>query len=718
MSFRLNLSPLLKAGLSASALTCAIFYLGQPKAEAQSTPTTYYVATNGNNFNDGLSASSAFATIAYAAAHTAPGDTVLVEDGTYYLSGGGYRGDAAIGSSGIAGKRITYKAQNKWKAKLIGSGTGDGSVVVGVSGSYNVIQGFEITGTDAAGINLATAGTTTSYNQAIGNYVHDIVAPCDGNGGTAINSGSGDNYGPGVAHMDIISNLVVNVTDPPGCTAPHGAGIFAAVPYVTVANNIILNGGHWAIESWHNAQHETYFGNVIVNSKQSITMGAGDSPNTGTVNDYSLVQNNIVYNSSMSAIVETGRTGLHNQYIDNLVYGGNTTIGLNNGLKAVGTVNADPQFINNTGTAAGNYRVQWTSPARGAGLALNGVMTDYDGTSRPQAGATVIGASLGTTGTTSAASVNLSDSPSSVTSGQSTVLSWTSSNAVSATLNGASVPVNGSTTMQPTSTTTYTIVVADSANQTSSSTVTVAVSGTAPTSGSVAAGVTASPASITSGQSSVITWATKNAVSSTLNGTSVPLNGSITVNPTATTTYKVFATGANGTIDWGSATVTVAAAPTGAVAAGVSASPTSIVSGQSSIITWTTKNAVSATLNGAPVPLNGSITVHPTVTTLYKVAATSSTGTTDWGSATVTVSAAATGAVAAGVSASPTAIVQGGSSVITWTTKNAVSATLNGMPVALTGSLAVKTSTTTTYKVVATSSTGTTDWGSATVTVR
>jgi hypothetical protein len=640
MSTRLIFSSLIRVGVTVGiALTCAAPFCAY-KADAQSTGTTYYVATDGNDLDNGLTPDTPFATINHAAQKAQPGDTVLVADGTYNVGNGGSSGDVAIRSNGAAGEQITYKAQNKWKAKLVGSGSGDGSVVVGVSGSYNTVQDFEITGSDANGIDLARSGTTTSYNQAVGNYVHDIVAPCDSNGGTAINSGDGDDYNPGVGHMSILSNLVVNVIDPPGCSAPHGAGIFAAIPYTMVANNIIVNGGHWAIESWHNAHHETYFGNVIVNSKQAITMGAGDGPNTGTVNDYSLVQNNIVYNSSMSAIVETGSTGPHNQYKNNLVYGGNTTISLNNGLQATGTVKADPQFVNNTGTASGNYRVQMTSPARGTGLALAGVMTDYDGLARPQSGYTVIGAALGTgpasgSGTSSTSTVALSASPTSITSGQSTVLSWDSTNAVSAKLNGASVALSGSQTVSPTTTTTYTIVVTDSAGHTSSSAATVNVSTS--TGGTVAAGVVASPSSIASGQSSVITWDTRNAVSATLNGKSVALNGSVTVKPTTTTVYKVVATGSGGKTDWGSATVTVAPATTGPVAAGASASPTTITSGQTATITWTTKNAVSATLNGAPVPLNGSVSGRPTTTTRYKIVATGSNGAIDWGSATVTV---------------------------------------------------------------------------------
>jgi hypothetical protein len=215
------------------------------------------------------------------------------------------------------------------------------------------------------------------------------------------------------------------------------------------------------------------------------------------------------------------------------------------------------------------------------------------------------------------------------------VLSWTSTNAVSAKLNGTSVAVNGSLTVQPTATTAYTIVVTDSLGHTASSGVSVGVS--TPATGTVAAGVIASPSSITSGQTSVITWDTKNAVSATLNGKAVALNGSISVQPSITTAYKIVATGSDGKTDWGSATVNVAAAATGPVAAGANASPAVITSGQTSVITWTTKNAVSATLNGTSVPLTGSMAVYPTVKTTYKVVATGATGRTDWGSATVSV---------------------------------------------------------------------------------
>jgi hypothetical protein len=428
-------------------------------ASGEPSSAIHYVSPTGSDAGDG-SFNHPWATINHADTVVRPGDTVTILDGTY-------KGDVTLSSSGMAGHPITYKAQNKWRAKLIGTGTGDGSAVIRLGGGYTTIQGFDITGSDANGIILAYAGTAASFNKAIGNYVHDMITPCDSNSGTAIETGGGDNY-TGITHNDMIGNLIVNITPYHGCFGGHQAsGLFAEIPYAVIANNIVINAGY-AIQSWHAASHLTIYGNTLVNNLRSITVGAGDSPH-GITNDYSLVQSNIIYNSSRTAIAESGRTGPHNRYVDNLIYRGDTTISLNNGLSATGTINADPKFVNNTGTAAGNYQLLADSPVH---------WTQQD-----------------------AARIGVSESP---------VIGTSTSLTKAAT--GNVVP---------------------------------------------AAGVSASTSSIAPGQSSVITWTTKNAVSATLNGTSVPLTGSITVQPTVTTTYKVVAKSVTGATDWGSATVSV-----------------------------------------------------------------------------------------------------------------------------------------------------------------
>ena len=420
----------------------------------------YYVSPIGSDTGNG-SSSRPWATLQRADAVVRPGDIVTVLDGTY-------RGDVTLTSSGTAEHPITYKAQNKWRAKLVGTGKGDGSAVIRLSGGHTIIQDFDVTGSNANGIILAYAGNIASFNKAIGNYVHDMTTPCDSNSGTAIETGGGDNYS-GITHNDMIGNLIVNITPYNGCVGGHkSSGLYAEVPYSVIAHNVVINAGY-AIQSWHAASHVTIYGNTLVNNLRAITVGAGDSPH-GVINDYSLVQNNIIYNSTRTAIAESGNTGLHNKYVDNLIYRGNTDIYLNNGLSAMGTINEDPGFVNNTGTAAGNYQ-------------LKGPLARWKRLQQEETRA-------------------VSDEDMSVGTAAPRLEMAT----------GDIVP---------------------------------------------AAGVSASVSSIKWGQSSVITWTTKNAVSAMLNGTSVPLNGSLTVRPAMTTTYKVVAKSATGRIDWGSATVWV-----------------------------------------------------------------------------------------------------------------------------------------------------------------
>ncbi len=612
----------------AATLACAYSPLATVQAEAQ---TTYYVSPDGNDYNNG-SINSPWLTPQRSSSAAQPGDTVIFADGTYNLAGRGGTGDWFISSGGTSGRPVTYVAEHKWKAKLVGRGNGDGTTVIGMAGGYTIVKDFDITGSNANGINLTTNGTGASYNQAIGNYIHDMTTPCNGNSGAGITTGSGGNNYAGVGNASAIGNLIVNLVAAGGCPGGHQAsGIAMMLPNSLVANNIVINCGD-AIEAWHAATNTVFFGNIVLNSVRGLSMGAGDSPG-GIVNNNSLVQNNIIINGTGPAIIETGTTGTNNVYKNNLVYGGNTAIQLRNGLKAAGTIIADPRFVNNTGTASGDYRLQSNSPARGAGLALAGITADFAGTVRPQSGTTDIGAHLFDVNNTTP-TVAINGSPTSLSyGGGSSTISWTTTNATSATLNGASVAVNSSVTLSPTATTTYTLVATSGSGATASNAVTVTVGASGP----VAAGISANAASIVSGNSATLTWTSKNAVSGDLNGSPVPVSGVLVVAPTTTTTYRFTATSTSGTKDWGQVTVTVTAAPTGPVAAGASASPSSITRGQSSVITWTTRNAVSVSLNGTSVPLNGAITVTPASTTTYRIIATSSTGTTDWGSATVTV---------------------------------------------------------------------------------
>jgi len=61
-------------------------------------------------------------------------------------------------------------------------------------------------------------------------------------------------------------------------------------------------------------------------------------------------------------------TGTHNQYLNNLVYqNGPADWNLQNGNVAIGSISADPQFINYQPDGSGDYHLSSTSPAIAAG---------------------------------------------------------------------------------------------------------------------------------------------------------------------------------------------------------------------------------------------------------------------------------------------------------------------------------------------------------------
>lgn len=215
------------------------------------------------------------------------------------------------------------------------------------------------------------------------------------------------------------------------------------------------------------------------------------------------------------------------------------------------------------------------------------------------------------------------------------------------------------------------------------------------------ASLTSSVTTLQPGQTATLTWQTQNASTVTLNGNPVSASGSMQVNPTATTTYTLVATGASGTTPAQAAsTITVSGPPV--PVANLSTSAPAILAGQSATLTWTTQNATSVTLNGTTVAASGTQTVKPSQDTTYTLVATGQSGTTP-AQATATVSIAFP--PTATLAANPPQIVVGGSGTLTWSTQNATTVTLDGAPVAASGTQTINPSSTTTYTLVASGTT-------------
>lgn len=230
--------------------------------------------------------------------------------------------------------------------------------------------------------------------------------------------------------------------------------------------------------------------------------------------------------------------------------------------------------------------------------------------------------------------VNISASPTSITSGSSSTITWSSTNATGCTASGGSGSWAGAratagnfSTGNLTSSQTYTIVCNGVGGSSDSKNATVTVN--TPSAPTVT--FSASPSTITSGSSSVLTWSSTNATGCTASGgwsggkATTGTQGTGTL--TATRTYNLSCTGPGGSVNAGAVTVTVNAAPPPVdqedptvtmeiPGVTVPSGESSVVVGDETSITWRPLAADNVsvtsfviTVNGQPVTLtNGSYT--------------------------------------------------------------------------------------------------------------
>jgi hypothetical protein len=271
--------------------------------------------------------------------------------------------------------------------------------------------------------------------------------------------------GDGIS-ANFYNNLLIN------CDEANGAVKYETSPpkqtfLFRILNNTFIQNGSFAL----------YFtGSVAEYSRQYFWIV------TNTVEI--VAQNNIIYNASPSVngnpmVLWSATNCPMNQFVLNYNFYWNTNniarwwaTGVPNGgdltsltkMRLAGYETnglfGNPLFVNNSQTGnniyLNDYHLQSGSRAIGAGvnltgLNLPGLSNDRDGHSRPSSGPWTIGAYQ-----SPAPLVSLVASPTSVTSGQYSTLTWSSVNATNLTLSGFGlVAPNGSTNVLPTQIITY-----------------------------------------------------------------------------------------------------------------------------------------------------------------------------------------------------------------------------------------------------------------------
>ncbi len=482
--------------------------------------TTYYVdSVAGNDANSGTSESAPWRTLTPVRNRTfRPGETVR------FKRGGSWTGPLVAKDSGVSGSPITFsdygsgplpvfsnpgvtyghavEIRASWVVveNLLARDAHEAAIFIAAGANNNIVRNCELT--------QAGAGVTVNgqYNLITGNYAHDLTMIVDTPGGD-------DDYGAvgfwlNAPNNEVSYNRAVNCKahsydygSDGGVVEIYGNGDNSYIHHnwgetsngfmevgggtaqnVRLAYNVAYNNGSLSCLHTGGNFTATVTNLRIENNTVVQTSGAGSlfqCLSTFSSNTMSL-RNNIFYTSA-SVYTNGGFTHENNIYYMLGSAGVGYSLGPNERI-------ADPLFVNVSGK---DFHLRSGSPAIDAGRNL-GYTSDMDGGAVPQGSAPDAGAyEYGSTPQTSAPSapapaptLNFTASPASIQAGQTSTLTWSSTDATGCTASGAwsgSKPASGSQAVSPSQTATYTLACSGAGGSvTRSATVTVTAPSNSP----------------------------------------------------------------------------------------------------------------------------------------------------------------------------------------------------------------------------------------------
>lgn len=347
---------------------------------------TYYVSPNGTDSNSGARIAP-FHTLSRGARAAGPGDTVVVLDGTYGHENAVTAGDSSdtnaspvvLTRSGTANAWITFKAEHRWGAVLDCQMICDSYIDLG-NVAYVVIQDFAITNGYREGIH----SNGTAHNIILrGNQIEHI-----GNRQTSVTYGLDGLYTSPNCHDFLIdSNAFHDIGRTNASMLDHG--LYFQGWNFTVINNLFYNLARgWGIQMANGLT------NILVanNTFAFISPAPGGQIMLWNTQSQVTIRNNIFYNAQTAAIVRYESSVSSCAVDHNLVSGTVPVIEQSAGC-TIGSnlMNTDPMFAN-IATPPYDFQPLAASPAAQAGVAVAGVVLDYNGVPRPTAGGIAIGA--------------------------------------------------------------------------------------------------------------------------------------------------------------------------------------------------------------------------------------------------------------------------------------------------------------------------------------
>jgi hypothetical protein len=301
---------------------------------------------------------------------------------------------------------------------------------------------------------------------------------------------------------------------------------------------------------------------------------------------------------------------------------------------------------------------------------------------------------------------------STLTTGQGTTLSWTTTNATSCTASGGLGGSDGWTGTVPTSSSgtsigpfsnagTYTYTLNCTGPGGASGANSISINVTSPPPAATVNRFSASPSTMQTGQASTLSWSSNNATACAAIGGTGSWGGSVgtsstgfstgVINTAGTYTYTLACTGPGGTGPSSSTIINVTSAPPPAATVSTfTAVPNTIVAGQSTSLSWSTANATSCAATGGTGSdgWNGSVGTSSVGTSTgaigtagaytYTLTCTGPGGTGSPVSVTVDVTAAPVAPTINAFTVTPPTVQTGQSLSASWSTSNATACTASG----------------------------------------
>ncbi len=393
---------------------------------------TYYVATNGNDSYTNAQAQNTatpWKTIQKAANTLVAGDIVYIRTGTY-------KEQVTPKNSGSTGNLITYSAYVGETVTVDGAGVvtnGSWSGIFNISSrSYLQISNLRIINSGGFGILIAASTNIkilnnyiySTYNSGVATTSGSSMIVIDGNELGLICQGGDQTNGIQEAlslnrtNNFTVSNNTVHDGGMEGIDAKGGSSygkIFGNVVYgmkriglyidaysstetdIDVYNNLIRdpnpaasgsgeNGIRLGVEAGGTLSNVKVFNNVVYGSKAdgiNISSYHESSARIPTLNTISIF-NNTVYGNSRGGIGIESPISISGLTIQNNIVTNNSSyaIQVGSGVSATQSNNftsGNPLFVN---AAIHDFHLQSNSPAINAGIAINGLTTDFDGSPR------------------------------------------------------------------------------------------------------------------------------------------------------------------------------------------------------------------------------------------------------------------------------------------------------------------------------------------------